>query len=351
MRNTITSIGKTLIATAALMAMWSCGDNEPQPQPADGKVEVGFTLKGQYGAPLSTLTAGGQELNGFLPQPIANGTTLWISVTKTADADGNAVVDATPVLKSYRVGGEMLYPCGVDDDGNVTTTTSTPLYLDYGTYSIKALGPARKLIDNQSLNIDNGQTVIANDERYSQTACIKGLKITPTSEKVQRVALNPLINQTARLKFTLYCDANDPYIHHLKMMAEGVEIDGLQNHYSKGTVGGEAWNWTLCNLADTLVAYPGRKQTVFTVNTVDDSDANKLVTETSILPTDAWMSPLIVLFNVRVNGNPTQLQVMLNQKMFRAGYSYHYRGKVTIENGIAVTNWQAVSWSADIPIL
>lgn len=63
--------------------------------------------------------------------------------------------------------------------------------------------------------VTNGDYLISNDERYVQT-CLKKQTIEPTNEKVQVIELNPLINQTAQLKFTIYTDPADPYIHKIK---------------------------------------------------------------------------------------------------------------------------------------
>lgn len=45
-------------------------------------------------------------------------------------------------------------------------------------------------------------------------------------------------------------------------MPIGVELSGLQDRYSQGSEAGAPWNWTLCTPADTLIAYPGNKNTL-----------------------------------------------------------------------------------------
>ena len=58
-----------------------------------------------------------------------------------------------------------------------------------------------------------------------------------------------------------------------------------------------------------------------------------------------------MLFNLSVNGIPTQYEMMLNQKVFKAAYTYHYVGTVKMENGVSTITWQYVSWNEELPIL
>lgn len=358
---------------ALVLALAACtNDEQASTGVPEGMIQVNFEVSGNYGAPFSDLKTRANDAasldekhtiptdpgtdNKYQPGPIADGTTLWIAVYKTENENttpDNAVLDQ---VKSYRVSGSSLIPCKVDEDGNVLKNDDndmydTPLYLPEGTYYFRALGPARELVTNSdgvktSLSIDNGQWVIAHDDRYEETA--GDTKVTLTSSAPDAlVKLNPLINQTARLKFTIYSAENDPFVHTLQMQPIGVEVSGLQKYYNKGDEN-NAWNWTLCG--DTLIAYPGNKNTVIYLKEPLESDNDHMVIETPILPTDAVSTPLIVLFNMEVNGNPTQFEMMLNRKIFRAAYSYHYRGKVTIDDGVAAIDWESVSWSADVPL-
>lgn len=76
----------------------------------------------------------------------------------------------------------------------------------------------------------------------------------------------------------------------------------------------------------------------------------EVVIETAVLPTDATSSSIIVIFNMEVNGIPTQYEMMLNLKILRAAFSYHYKGKLTTTEGITAITWQNVSWSANVEI-
>lgn len=348
-----------MLAAGAWLAQ-SCSESD---EPAGGEgVEVGFRLKGMYGAPLSDYGGNAQKIGGVQTRsvttvddattiPIPDGTTLWLSAQMTKDADGNPVTGEEPILKSYRVSGSTLYPCTVDAEGEVIDSYASPLFLPYGTYRFVALGPARELIDGKSLYIDNGEYVIANDERYAQTQS-QEIEVMPSDvDQVKIINLNPLINQTARLKFTLYRDESDVNVHSLSWQSQSVEISGLQNKYSRGTSGGSPWNWTHGSLQDTLVAFPAEKNTRLILSNLPSDSNSELVATTEVLPTDAYATPLIIFFNVNVNGVPSMFEMMLNRKVFRAGYSYNYRGKISITGGVTILEWQNISWDQTIPIL
>lgn len=312
----------------------------------EGCVRVNFTLSGSYGGPLSDLSRS-NPLDNYLPVKIPDGTTLWIAVYKESSTEPQQV-------KSFVVKGNTLYPCKVDADGNVTDENDVPLYLESGTYTFRAIGPARELTENKHLYIENGQYVIANDERDRFNTDLETTKGTAGVTKkldngvnpVVEVQLNPLINQTAKLKFTIKAGDN---VYKLGVQTTGVEIDGLQDNYSKSSDNDNPWNWTLAT--DTLIAYRGNKNTKLTLTEPVEITNEKVVYETSILPTDAYSTPLIILFSMRVNGVPSQFQMMLSRKFFLTGYSYHYMGTINLKDGIAAMEWMNVGWETDVPIM
>lgn len=359
-------------AAAVLWLATACSNEEDLPSGnggTDGLIQVDFEVGGTYGAPFSDLgtkaatqTSADQQsipdmpdnTGPYQPGDIEDGTTLWIAVYEAETADTPPEEAKLMDIKPYRVSGYSLIPCQVDDEGNAKMNGShyiyeKPLYLTEGTYYFRALGPARKLANNGvdgeiAMNIDNGQWVIAHDDRYVETA--GNSKVTLEEDKPNAlVRLNPLINQTAQLKFTIYTE--DPFVHTMNLQTTGVEVSGLQDYYSKGADGGEPWNWTL--YSTYLEAKPADKNTVMYLKEPTVNENTRMVIETPILPTDAVATPLIVLFNMEVNGNPTQYEMMLNRKMFRAGYSYHYRGKLTLIEGVTAIDWENISWEADIP--
>lgn len=335
------------------MMLVSCTDGlheqDVQEEIPEGCVRVNFTLSGSYGGPLSDLSRS-NPLDKYSPVKIPDGTTLWIAVYKESPTEPQQV-------KSFVVKGNTLYPCKVDDDGNVTDENDVPLYLESGTYTFRAIGPARKLTDDKRLYIENGQYVIANDERdrfnkglASTTKGTKGVEaiLDNTVDPVVEVQLNPLINQTAKLKFTIKAGDN---VYKLGVQTTGVEIDGLQDNYSNLNDVKSPWNWTLGTVTDTLIAYRGNKNTKLTLTEPVEITNKKVVYETSILPTDAYSTPLIILFSMRVNGVPSQFQMMLSRKLFLTGYSYHYMGTINLKDGIAAMEWMNVGWETDVPIM
>lgn len=366
MTNQIRKYAANALAAIGIFLTAACSHDDLSLKPSpEGMIRVNFCQTGTYGAPLSDLKSNALRATDetgkipndpdtqqpYQPTPIADGTTLWVAIYQITGETTNERKFVT--VKSYRVSGRSMIPCKVDKDGKPVADYDAPLYLPAGKYIFRALGPARELARQTdkgelSIHLDNGDWLIANDVRYIETS---GLKITTLTEDNmdQLVTLDPLINQTARLKFTIYSDKDDPFVHNLKIMPIGVELSGLQNRYSKATAEAVPWNWTLCTPEDTLIAYPGDKNTLVYLKNPLETTNDRIALETHILPTDAMSTPLIVLFNIEVNGNPTQFEMMLNRKIFRAGYSYHYRGKVTINEGVAALVWESVSWDADIP--
>ena len=255
----------------------------------EGMVQVDLRLAGVYNNlnPFSKQTQSlgtrSGEVNGadsetlkdkktyFLP----DGTTLWILVEKIKDESGDPVEEEVEI-KSYIVrsteggAGSSLYPCEVNDDGtpkldenNSPIITDSPFFLEFGTYLFTAVSPARKLEDNNGLLVRNGEYLISTDNRYTQTQQTE-VEIKDEDKDLVIVTLNPLINQTAQLKFTLYVPEDDMFVHDLDIMPAGVTIFGLQDHYTSGN---ELWNW---QLNDTLVMAYGKKTESYTQYTMSE---------------------------------------------------------------------------------
>lgn len=263
--------------------------------------------------------------------------------------------------KTYVVGDDgNLYPCTVNSDGSLKDSGSTPLYLKAGDYFFYALSPARELGgDNEiGLLVDNGEYLLSNDWRYTQT---EPTELTESdfqaNNKVIRLTLNPVINQTARLKFSLYTDDQD--LHNLQPSDAGLSVSGLQVPYKDGVTAKDQCNWAV---GDTLRMAYGHKDaediafayTRETINVPNGGDGTvkkeALVITTAILPTDATSQPLVVMFRGKLNGIPSTYSMMLNEKTFRAGHSYNYVGKVRMKGGVAAIEWQVVTWDSDIYI-
>lgn len=69
-----------------------------------------------------------------------------------------------------------------------------------------------------------------------------------------------------------------------------------------------------------------RRSAAYADSFITNKNATELYIKCPILPTDAYSGAVVVLFNLSVNGIPTQYEMMLNQKVFEAAYTYHYVG-------------------------
>lgn len=344
----------------------SCIQREPSGVPEDGLVEVHILPPQVYGhQPGSPATkADGENVIGDIKDrldhvpiiDLAEGTTLWLTYehydTATSKYD-------PPVLKSYVVrsaggGYQALYACAFTNEGGKlvvnaddASTTATPLYLKHGeTYRFRMIAPAMPISkSNLSMHVDNGDSFCSSDERYTQTRS-KDMKVQATASGVNYISMNPMIQQTARLKFTLKKGAN---VSSIKMMGNGVEISGIQDPYMHNP-GGDDFNWSSMDTADTLVMRLGDKRAWVTLpgerfTTNADGD---LVGEICILPTDARSNTVSILLNMAVNGVPTQYITTLNGMVFEHAKSYNMTFTVGLQNNIVVVNWQNVSWTDEI---
>ena len=339
----------------------------------EGMRAVQFTLPGVIGAPLREGSraesrmgnAPGEDVDDFTlkndPVNLSDGTTLWIKAEEIDGAQSHVAVNSYVVrnISGTDEGQQMLFPCTVDSAGNVVEESSVPMFLNVGrTYRFHAVSPAREFAEDSEygLYVNNKEYVIASDKRYYQTAP-KEVEITEGEGAVQIVQMNSLINQTAQLEFTIYAADNNPNIYSLDVMPQGVEISGVQNAYSIiDNPNAETWNWTV---EDTLQVRVGQYDDRVVIRKTNDDDSfirknddGSLYVRCPILPTDVFSTPIIVLFNLEVNGIPTQYELMLREKIFRSAYTYHYKGELDIQNGITVMTWQYVSWDIDdVPLI
>ena len=309
---------------------------------------------------------------------LPDGTTLWLFAEDITEGELQEEVEP----KSYVVRDidgmyddegrllQQLLPCTVDDEGNLLSETSVPLYLTFGhTYRFRAVSPARKFVEGATdeegesvyaFYVDNKEYVIATDDRYEETAAteitINADAADEGSAGVEVVEMNPLINQTAQLEFTIVPEENNPYIHSISVLPQGIEISGVQDLYSASSDNSVLWNWST---GEPLHAYTGdnntsfliRKDTQFEDAFIEERENGSLYIKCPILPTNAFSTSIIVVFNLQINGSPTQYEMMLNQKIYQAAYTYHYKGTIRMEDGVSVITWQYVNWSDDVPII
>lgn len=363
---------------------FACSQDEPTgkasvPEAPEGKVEVRFTLSGMIAEPLDGFAEKSRSILTDIPvNNLPDGTTLWLFAEDITEGELQEEVEP----KSYVVRDidgmyddegrllQQLLPCSVDDEGNLVSETSVPLYLTFGhIYRFRAVSPARKFVEGATdeegesvyaFYVDNKEYVIATDDRYEETAAteitINADAADEGSAGVEVVEMKPLINQTAQLEFTIVPEENNPYIHSISVLPQGIEISGVQDRYSASSDNSVLWNWST---GEPLHAYTGdnntsfliRKDTQFEDAFIEERENGSLYIKCPILPTNAFSTSIIVVFNLQINGSPTQYEMMLNQKIYQAAYTYHYKGTIRMEDGVSVITWQYVNWSDDVPII
>lgn len=366
-----------------LMGCSSVGENDELTVP-EGKVEIRPELGGNLGIfpedgrvyfSRGEGDATQDIFKGKTPQPLADGSTLWLYVKQESGQGSDT--EPEEYIKSYVVhdlgnaGGsrekrQALYPCKIeyDDEGNIKNVeeTNVPLYLTAGqTYTFRAMSPAKKLIktnDGQNaVNVKNKEYLMANDDRYASTDFTR-IEIKKESH-VEYVRLKPLAHQTAQLEFTICKAEEDRDIFSLDVLPQGVEVSGVQSYYRiENEENGWNWCWTKeppvylqAKLGDSDERFTIRRSSRYEDSFIANVSATELYIKCPILPTDAYSGSIIVLFNLSVNGVPTQYEMVLNQKIFKSAYTYHYEGKLKMEDGITTITWQYVSWNEELPIL
>lgn len=327
----------------------------------DGMVEVCPVLSGMFGD-IPRGTAGDKattrayddnattdgKLGTILRLP--GGSTVWLIAENEKD---HSLEKKSYVV--YNSGDDeslsYLIPCRVDDDGNMVSAEDIPLYLRTGAkYRFSAISPARKLNDTAfaagkaSLMMRNGDYLYANDCRYTKTSPREvTVENEASGEHRQIVKLNPMINQTAQLKFRIESGEG---VHDLDMMSAGIEIAGLQGDSPDGV----AWHMSQNSDDEPIDLAHGDKTGVYQQYEYTTDGQGNFIIDTDIIPMWSISKPLIVLFNIKVNGIPSTFEMMINEKDFKAGYSYGYRGIISINGGVTVLNWQSVSWETDIEL-
>jgi len=358
-----------------LPLLWGC-DSQDSPDPnigtvPEGMVEIRPVLPGMFSSiprdpahnkPASTRAYDNNKetddkLEGNPLLRLPHGSTVWL----IAKSDG-----ATPsfVKKSYAVFNpsegdthmSYLVPCTVDDDGKMLDMEGTPLYLKNGqTYKFYAISPARKIVEEKltqgevGFKVKNGELFYANDCRYSHTTPADITVSENNSEDVQVITLNPMISQTAQLKFQI---SKGDGVHNLDIQPSGIQISGLQDDSPEAGIYGDPegiyWHMSQSTSDEPIRLQHGDKTGMYNSYDYTIDTEGRVNIEVPVLPMWSISKPVIVIFRLKVNGVPTSYEMMLNEKDFKAGYSYGYRGEVSIEKGVTVVTWQFVSWETDV---
>lgn len=330
-----------------------CGDEAELAAEKSGKMRVALAMPGCYelSSGSATRVVSNSELTTL--KPFDDGTTLWLAVYENKGTADNRSYNSSPdtlaayVVRQTSSGGETystLYRCEADDEGNAVSESSEPFYLESGKYyKFRAISPARKLEDNYSLHVRNGEYVLSSDDRYTQTES-KEILITYEDDAagITIVRLNPLVHQTAQMQFAIQAGTG---VHDLQILPAGIEISGIQDADANDNY----LNWML---ADTLTMYLGDKNSWVTIDeftTTTATDGTKtIVGKTGVLPTDATSNSIIVLLNLRVNEVNSQYTLMLNKMVMKAAHSYNFNITVNVEDGVSVAVWQNQSWVTDV---
>jgi hypothetical protein len=301
------------------------------------------------------------------------GSTVWLSYQKLK-SDGTL---DTEVCKPYIVRGLRdeiftLYACGeteyYDEQGRKwhkvnTEESSTPLYLPEGEYYFSVFSPALDITEKDGYyctKVENGVYFCASDVRYDNSRNQRFTVVAQTNG-VQRITLNPMVWQVARLNFEI---TNGPKVSDLGVSSAGIEVSGLQNPLD--TQGNNTYfNWRSSNLADTIPMRMGDKRSWVTIRgedcTITEGTAEKqtedgqtityptttITGDVGVLPTNGLSTVFVFLFNLTVNGIPTQYEVTVNKQILYHGRQYPVKITVDGTDDVTVMTWSNQSWTAD----
>jgi len=362
----------------SLPLLWGCdGQDVPDPNGGtvpEGMVEIRPALPGMFSSiprdPDGVKSVASRaydsdaetedKLDGNPLLRLPQGSTVWLIAKSSGEGQS-----ATYTTKSYVVFNpsegdntdkSYLVPCTVDIYGNMVDMEGTPLYLKNGkTYRFYAISPARELDEGMlaegkvGFKVKNGEYFYANDGRYKWTTPEDVTVEDNNSENVLIVKLNPMISQTAELRFQI--DKGDG-VHDLDIQPAGIQISGLQNDSPTAGMYGDPdglyWHMSQSPGDKPIELQHGDKAGIFNRYDYTIDSKGRVNIEVPVLPMYSISKPVIVVFRLKVNGVPTSYEMMLNEKDFKAGYSYGYRGKVSIDEGVSVVTWQYVSWDTDV---
>ncbi len=368
-------IYRIAVAIMSLSLLYACdGQDTPDPNGnsvPEGMVEIRPVLPGMYNliprdpagakSVVSRAYPDNEQTNADLGRThrLPHGATVWLIAESVAEDRASA----TFVKRSYVVFNpendetmSYLVPCTVDDDGNVVDQEGAPLYLKNGnSYKFFAISPARKLDEAKFANdtiafqVKNGEAFYANDCRYSQTTPEVVQVKSDNTEAIQIVSLKPMMNQTAQLKVQIRKGSG---VHDLDIQPAGIEISGLQNDSPTpgiyGNDNGLYWHMSQSGTDEPIKLQHGDKTGIFYCYDYTVDTQGYVNIEVPVLPMRSLSKPVIVIFRLKINGVPTSYEIMLNEKDFKAGYSYGYQGEVSIEKGVTVVTWQFVSWETEV---
>jgi hypothetical protein len=232
--------------------------------------------------------------------------------------------------------------------------SGVPLYLEAGTYRFSLISPAleMQLSDGYFCSkVENGIYFCASDIRYPNSR-YRDIPVKVNTNGVQRIELQPMVWQVAKFSFII---THDDMIEDLDILPAGIEVSGLQNPVD--AQGNDTYfNWRSNNLGDTIPMRMGDKRSWARikgedceVSTMTDANGVRHTTITGdvgVLPTNGMSTSFVFLFNLSVNGIPTQYETAVNKKIIYHGRNYQVNVKVEGKEKITVMTWFNQSWSA-----
>lgn len=363
-----------LLASVALLALSGCNARIEQ-QPSVSAKQV-FYAPAVYGTfepartrayPDEPCTLGDGH-NGFTSVPtlgsLPAGTTLWVSYQKaldtapaTPDVQNPAHWETEKHLQAFRVlvsdkenvnalapvRSRVVTEGGVDyEEVEGSGEDDAPLSFSPGKYLFRAVWPANRIRKSDlSMQVKNGMQVYSNDLRYTQT--LGKVQEIVAGNGVQNVVLNPMINQTARIKISVRPQAGQNL--DLKMLSQGIEVSGLQTPEKEES--DLAYKWSSSSVADTLVMkFSDKHARTFIREFTTEGD--RITGSACFLPTNAMSTMVLILVNVAVNGIPTQYTVPIYRTIFNHAHSYNLDLEVGLNGQIRVLAWSTQSWTGEI---
>ena len=315
----------------------------------EGMVEVRIDIP-EYYSDLRTRTQTKSDSESLAPydelvKRLPVGATIWLSYSKKVGED----MYEDPMVKPYVLKSTDdyvgLFPCGMeeytDSDGEEWLRVNSeidqaPLFLEQGcTYKFKSMYPAHDIRkEDHVVNMHNGIWACTNDPRYAQTAG-KEVTLETGLKKITYVELAPMINQTARLHFEISKGKN---VHTIEMMRTGIEISGVQD---KGTTTPLDWTMEDCIEVKQLESIEEGEHWYKLHEFEMEND--KIIADAYILPLDVRRTYIFILFNMAVNGIPTQYVATLNGIILEHARSYNFELEAGVDGNLTVVNWQNTS--------
>lgn len=298
--------------------------------------------------------------NGQNYTNLPKGATLWLLIEEP-DQDGYVYNESNPVpptawkeseeypLKPYVVGDNgNIHPCatetegtGEDEitkiklDGQGVISQSAPLMLPYDRlFRFHIVSPAVPLKKDRSVQISNGQYVMATDCRWNETYP-RAEKISSTTG-LHQLQLASIINQTARLCITVIPGDN---VSKLQVQDSGIEVSGIQEE-------SQDFKWTKDSYIKEMVGNK-RNSILMEKDYVTNADGS-ITNYVSLLPTDASTNTIFVLFHLMVNDVPTQYMASLPSRVYKASTQYNYRFKVNVKDNVTVGQWDYVTMVEEV---